>query len=209
MGFYENRILPSVIDCACSMAPIMEMRNKVVPLAKGTVLEVGMGSAINLSLYRGEQVDRIFGLEPSPGMRVKAQKNLARSAIQVDWLDLPGEQIPLEDNSVDTVLLTYTLCTIPDWLMALKQMRRVLKAEGKLLFCEHGRSPEVAVARWQDRLTPLWKKLAGGCHINRPIDAYIKEAGFQIEHMETLYMEKAPRIAGYMYYGTANPGKEN
>lgn len=179
------------------------MRERVVPLAKGIVLEVGMGSAINLPLYRQEQVDFIWGLEPSVGMRKKAQANLQQSSIDVRWLDLPGEDIPLVDNSVDTVLLTFTLCTIPDWHTALQQMRRVLKPSGQLLFCEHGLSEDAAVQRWQHRLTPLWRPLAGGCHLNRPIADYLTQAGFSIQSLQCDYVEKTPRFVGYVYSGTA------
>ncbi len=203
MSFYENKILPHIIDCSCSMKPIMALRQKVVPLARGVVLEVGMGSGLNLPLYDNEKIDFVWGLEPSMGMRHKAEKNLRKSSVEVKWLDLPGEQIPLDDNSVDTVLLTYTLCTIPDWQAALQQMRRVLKPDGLLLFCEHGRSPESKVSRWQDRLTPMWKKFAGGCHLNRPISDYIESCDFKITQQENLYMEGAPRFVGYMYCGQA------
>ncbi len=203
MGFYDRRILPHMIDCLCSMAPIMELRSKVVPRTNGVVLEVGMGSGINLSLYDPAQVEYIWGLEPSEGMRVKAQPNLQRSELDVRWLDLPGEEIPLDDNSIDTVLLTYTLCTIPDWQAALTQMKRVLKPSGQLLFCEHGRSPDDGVARWQDRLTPLWKVWAGGCYLNRPVASFLEQGGFCIEELDSFYMEQTPKVAGYMSYGRA------
>ncbi|MCB1615938.1 MAG: class I SAM-dependent methyltransferase, partial [Pseudomonadales bacterium] len=156
MSFYENTVLPFVIDLACSTDPIMALRSEVVPKASGKVLEVGMGSGINLALYDTKRVEMVWGLEPSRGMRKKAAKNLAVSPVKVEWLDLPGEKIPLENESVDTVLLTYTLCTIPDWKLALQQMHRVLKPGGKLLFCEHGRSPDADVLKWQDKLTPMW-----------------------------------------------------
>ena len=149
MGFYDNKILPVIIDKACSMASIMDLRKKVVPLARGVVLEVGMGSGINLALYEPDNIDFVWGLEPSEGMRKKAQRNLEKSSIEVKWLDLRGEDIPLDSNSVDTVLLTYTLCTIPDWQRALEQMHRVLKPNGKLLFCEHGLAETSAVQNWQ------------------------------------------------------------
>jgi ubiquinone/menaquinone biosynthesis C-methylase UbiE len=203
MSFYENRILPGLLDKVCSMGQIMDMREKVVPLAKGVVLEVGMGSGLNLPLYNPEQIDFVWGLEPSEGMRRRAQPALATSPVEVRWLGLKGEDIPLEDNSVDTVLLTYTLCTIPDWQTALAQMKRVLKPDGQLLFCEHGRSPHENVEKWQDRITPVWKKFAGGCHLNRPIAELIASAGFQIESLDNLYMNKTPKIAGYMFYGRA------
>lgn len=203
MGFYDNKILPVIIDKACSMATIMKFREKVVPLAKGVVLEVGMGSGINLALYNPDNIDFVWGLEPSIGMRKKAQRNLDKSPVDVKWLDLPGEEIPLEDNSVDTVLLTYTLCTIPDWRRALEQMHRVLKPTGKLLFCEHGLAESHAVQNWQNKITPAWKKLAGGCHLNRPIAESIASCGFTISKLETGYADSVPKIAGYMYYGEA------
>ncbi len=204
MSFYENRILPHLIDWACSMDPIMALRQRIVPRADGVVLEVGMGSGLNLALYDSDRVDYVWGLEPSEGMRRKAAGNLAQSPVKVKWLDLPGEAIPLEDESVDTVLLTYTLCTIPDWQAALRQMHRVLRPHGKLLFCEHGRSPAQRISHWQDKLTPYWKRIAGGCHLNRPIQDYIASSGFCVEELENLYIEKAPHIAGYMYLGVAS-----
>jgi ubiquinone/menaquinone biosynthesis C-methylase UbiE len=203
MSFYEDRILPHVIDRACSMGQIMKLRSQIVPHAKGRVLEVGMGSAINMEFYNADQVEMVYGLEPSAGMRRKAQSNLARSRINVEWLDLPGECIPLEDQSVDTVLLTFTLCTIPDWHLALEQMSRVLKPGGELLFLEHGESPDDSIRKWQNRVTPGWKKLAGGCHLNRNIADLIRHAGFDIIELENLYVPKAPKIAGYIYKGRA------
>lgn len=203
MSFYEDRILPHIIDCACSMGQVMKLRSEVVPRARGRVLEVGMGSAINLQFYRADQVEMVYGLEPSEGMRRKARPNLEKSPVRVEWLDLPGEKIPLEKDSVDTVLLTFTLCTIPDWHAALEQMWRVLKPGGELLFLEHGESPDERTRKWQHRITPGWKKLAGGCHLNRHIADLIRQGGFQIEELENLYIPRAPRIAGYIYKGRA------
>lgn len=203
MNFYDEKILPILLDLTCSMEPAMELRRRIVPLATGKVLEVGMGSGLNLSLYNADQVDYVWGLEPSHGMRDKAQKHLKESPVEVKWLDLPGEKIPLDDESVDTVLLTFTLCTIPDWEAALKQMHRVMKPGAKLLFCEHGLSPDGKVQKWQDRITPMWKKIAGGCHLNRPIRELIEQCGFTIDYCENLYM-KGPRFIGYMYIGQAS-----
>jgi ubiquinone/menaquinone biosynthesis C-methylase UbiE len=203
MGFYDNKILPFIIDKACSMPAIMGLREKVVPLATGIVLEVGMGSGINLPLYNPDNIDFIWGLEPSAGMRKKARNNISKAKVKVKWLNLPGEEIPLDNDSVDTVLLTYTLCTIPDWRQALQQMRRVLKPGGKLLFCEHGLAPDAKIQTWQNRVTPVWKKFAGGCHLNRPITELITSCGFQIETLEQCYLKDTPRIAAYMYYGQA------
>ena len=161
MGIYDRYILPHAINCACGIGPIKKQRQKVVPLCTGRVLEIGMGSGLNLPYYDHSKVDFIWGLEPSEGMRVSAQKNLATSELEVKWLDLPGEKIPLEDNSVDTVLLTYTLCTIPDAQAALQQIRRVLKPSGSLVFCEHGIAPDIKVQKWQNRLNRVWGILAG------------------------------------------------
>jgi ubiquinone/menaquinone biosynthesis C-methylase UbiE len=206
MSFYEDRILPHIIDKACSVGQVMKLRSQVVPMARGTVLEIGMGSGINLQFYNPDKVDLVYGLEPSEGMRRKARNNLQASPVAVEWLGLPGEQIPLDDNSVDTVVLTFTLCTIPDYKSALAQMKRVLKPGGELLFLEHGESPDSDVRKWQHRITPGWKKLAGGCHLNRPITELIAEAEFDVEELNNFYMPKAPRFAAYIYKGRAkNP----
>ncbi len=205
MSLYENHVLPHLIDCACGSPLIMKERSRIVPRASGTVLEVGMGSGTNLQFYDAQHVDLVYGLEPSEGMRRKATRNLAAASVPVEWLDLPGETIPLDENSVDTVLLTFTLCTIPDWRAALTEMRRVLRPDGTMLFCEHGRAPELRVQRWQDRLTPAWKKIAGGCHLNRPMDELLTEGGFRITEMDTHYLDNTPRFVGYIYSGEAVP----
>ena len=207
MSFYEERILPHIIDRACSLGQVMKLRSQLVPLAKGRVLEVGMGSGINLEFYNPEIVEMVYGLEPSEGMRRKAQPNLKRSPVHVEWLGLPGEEIPLEDNSVDTVLLTFTLCTIRDWNTALLQMKRVLKPGGELLFLEHGESPHENTRKWQHRVNSGWKKLAGGCNLNRHIADLIRQAGFELDELENLYIPKAPKIAGYIYKGIARKPK--
>ncbi len=206
MGFYENRILPIMIDKACAGPPVLKQREKVVPNAQGRVLEVGMGSGINLPFYDPSRIEFVWGLEPSEGMRRRAQKRLEAAPFEVKLLDLPGEAIPLDDDSVDTVLLTYTLCTIADFRQALAQMRRVLKPGGKLLFCEHGEAPDESVQKWQRRINPLWKRIAGGCNLNRPIPRCLEEAGFKVENLETLYLPNTPRIAAFNYWGQAVHG---
>lgn len=203
MGFYNERILPYLIDKSCSLGELMKLRAQLIPEAAGVVLEVGMGSGINLSLYDPEKVSLVYGLEPSEGMRRKADAKLRKSPVPVEWLDLPGEKIPLGDRTVDTIVLTFTLCTIPDAKAALEQMLRVLKPGGTLLFLEHGQSPDNGVCKWQNRITPAWKTFAGGCHLNRPIAALIEGAGFEIRSLENLYVPKAPKIAGYIYKGRA------
>ena len=203
MGFYENRVLPHVIELACGTKPISKQREKIVPRAEGRVLEVGMGSGHNIPFYDPDRVEMVWGLEPSEGMRRKAQVRLAQAPFEVEWLDLPGEEIPLDDDSADTVLLTFTLCTIPDYRVALAQMRRVLKPGGRLLFSEHGAAPDSGVRKWQDRVNPIWKKVAGGCNINRQVPEAIKEAGFAIQELDTMYLPGTPSIAAFQYWGYA------
>jgi len=205
MGFYDTKILPFLIDKACGIGPIQDQRKLVVPQARGEVLEIGIGSGLNLPFYDTTKVSKVWGLEPSAEMRAKAAKVAAKAAVPVSFLDLPGEEIPLDDQSVDTVLVTYTLCTIPEVAAALRQMRRVLKPDGRLIFCEHGQAPDASVRRWQDRLDPIWGRFSGGCHLNRPIDALVKQAGFEIETLDTGYIA-SPKFAGFNYWGTAKIG---
>ncbi|MBW2232136.1 MAG: class I SAM-dependent methyltransferase [Deltaproteobacteria bacterium] len=203
MGFYENRILPHIINVGCGAEPIAKQRQKVIPHATGRVLEVGMGSGLNIPFYDSSRIDFVWGLEPSEGMRRKAKRSVDTAPFEIKWLGLPGEEIPLDDDSADTVVLTYTLCTIPDFRAALVGMRRVLKPGGKLLFSEHGAAPDEAVRKWQDRINPIWKKVAGGCNINRDIPKAIEEAGFKIHQLDTMYLPKTPRIAAFQYWGYA------
>jgi ubiquinone/menaquinone biosynthesis C-methylase UbiE len=204
MSFYDRYCLPHLINFACNLPMVRVQRQRVVPLASGRVLEVGMGSGLNLPFYDANKVDHVFALEPSEGMRRKAASAVDRAPFSVEWLDLPGEQIPLEDDSVDTVVLTYTLCTIPDWRRAMHQMRRVLKPGGKLVFSEHGQAPEAAVRRWQNRLNPVWSCFAGGCQLNRPIDRCITSSGFSIDKLDTGYL-RGPRPVSFNYWGVASP----
>ncbi len=203
MGLYERYILPHIIDYGCGSKSIQMQSGKIVPLAEGRVLEIGIGSGLNIPFYNVKKVDFVWGLEPSVGMRKKARKNLKLSAVEVKWLAPAGKEIPLENNSIDTALLTYTLCTISDWHAALRQIHRVLKPSGKLLFCEHGAAPDKSVFKWQNRISPVWKAIGGGCHLNRPIPKYISNGGFSIKTMETLYLPNTPRIAGFNYVGVA------
>ena len=205
MSFYERHILPWMIHHACGARPLMRQRARVVPLASGRVLEIGAGSGHNLPLYDPARVECVWALEPSEGMRARAAANLRKSRVGVQWLDLPGERVPLEDCSVDTVLMTYTLCTIPDWRAALGQMRRVLKPEGRLIFLEHGAAPEPGVRRWQDRLNGGWQRIGGGCNLNREIPALIESAGFRITRGESAYLPGTPRTMGFNYWGEATP----
>ena len=203
MGFYEYYCLPHMLNILCGLKVIQEQRKKVVPQAEGIVLEVGMGSGLNIPFYNKEKIDFVWGLEPSEGMRKIAKFNIKKAPFEIRWLDLPSEEIPLGDNSVDTVVLTYTLCTISDWQQALQQMRRVLKPEGKLLFCEHGQAPDMQVQKWQNKINPVWKKIAGGCNLNRPIRDCLQQGGFDIRQIDTKYLP-GPKFAGFNYWGIAN-----
>jgi ubiquinone/menaquinone biosynthesis C-methylase UbiE len=203
MGFYERRILPWLLDAAMSAKPITYQRKKVVPLAQGRVLEIGMGAGQNLAFYDPAKVQHVWGLEPSAEMRERAMRRAKGINFSLEFLDLKAEEIPLADKSADTVLVTYTLCTIPEVVKALKGMRRVLKPGGRLIFCEHGKAPDANVRKWQDRITPVWKVIGGGCHVGRAIPELIREGGFEIEKMETMYLPGTPRFAGYNYWGSA------
>ncbi len=204
MSFYEDRVLPHLIDIACSTKPARKQREKIVHLAEGDILEIGFGSGLNLPYFDGDRVRKIFGLEPSAGMRRKAQPNVEASGLDVEFIDLPGEEIPLESNSVDTVLVTFTLCSIDDAAAALEGMRRVLKPGGKLLYCEHGAAPDGGVRRWQDRLNPAWKRVSGGCNMNRDIPLLIESTGFRLTSDERMYIP-GPKILSYNYWGVARP----
>ncbi|MFK8047558.1 MAG: class I SAM-dependent methyltransferase [Halioglobus sp.] len=203
MGFYEKYVVPRFINCACGTKPIMRQREKVVPQARGTVLEIGIGTGLNLPFYNASQVDRVIGLDPSEKSWELAGERASSVAFDVEFVGLPGEQIPLEDDSVDTVMVTYSLCTIPDPVTALQGMARVLRPAGQLIFCEHGRAPDAGVVKWQDRINPLWMKIAGGCHLNRDIPSILSDGGFSVDKLEEMYLPSTPRIASYNYWGTA------
>ena len=205
MGFYEKKILPHIVNCGCGTKPVRYQRRKVVPLCQGDVLEIGIGTGLNLPHYDPTKVTRVTGIDPSESSWVLAQERARDLGFPVRFLAMPGENIPLEDASMDTVLVTYSLCTIPDPVSALSGMRRVLKPDGKLIFCEHGAAPDAAIRKWQDRINPVWKRLLGGCHINRDIPGMIRAAGFQIADLQTMYLPSTPKIAGFNYWGVANP----
>lgn len=202
MGWYDNKLLPRLVSLACGTKPVRKQREKIVPLAEGNVLEIGFGAGANLPYYDRRKVRRIWGLEPSEGMRNLARKGLAQTELDIELIDLPGEQIPLDADSVDTVLVTYTLCTIPDVREALSGMRRVLRPGGRLLFCEHGKAPDRSVARWQHRVNPFWSRVAGGCNINRDVPGIIGGSGFDIVEDNRMYIP-GPRIMSYNYWGVA------
>lgn len=202
MGLYGRYVLPWIVHSACRAKPNMRQREKVVPLARGRVLEVGIGSGLNLPYYDPGVVTKVWGLDPSPAMTRMARRASRAAPFDVEFIELPGEEIPLEDDSVDTVLVTYTLCSIADTRAALRQMARVLKPGGQLVFCEHGAAPDASVRRWQDRIDPVWRRLGGGCHLNRAIPDLIEQGGFRITAMETTYLP-GWRPASFTYWGAA------
>jgi ubiquinone/menaquinone biosynthesis C-methylase UbiE len=207
MSFYNKYILPSFLNCACGAKPILYQRGKVVPLAEGLVLEVGIGSGLNIPFYDADTVDKVIGLDPSPELNEMAQKvvnkTAAENGLDVEIILGSAEAMPFPDDHFDTVVITYTLCTIPNAKAANLEIRRVLKPDGKLVFCEHGLAPDVGVAKWQGRIDPLWGKIAGGCHLNRDIPALINSAGFTIQTLEQMYLPSTPKFAGYNYWGVA------
>jgi len=203
-SFYERHVLPPVLDFVMRQEPIMRQRAKVVPEATGRVLEIGIGSGLNLALYDRDRVEAIIGLDPSSELREMARTRAREAGLDVEWIPLGGESIPLGDASVDTVVSTYTMCTIPGIERALAEMRRVLRPGGRLLFSEHGRAPDEGVRRWQDRLNPLWRRIGGGCNLNRPIDLLIRDAGFDLSRLDTMYVP-GPRPMTWTYWGSATP----
>ncbi len=202
MSFYEERILPALINLACSGKPARKQREKIVPRAYGDVLEIGFGSGLNLPHYDRNKVRRVFGLEPSDGMRRSAAQNIESSDLDVELIDLPGEEIPLDNNSVDSVLVTYTLCTIPDAIAALQGMRRVLKPGGHLFFCEHGKAPDANVYKWQQRCNGIWSRFSGGCNMNRDIPELLQQGGFTIEDDNRMYIPGIKALC-YNFWGAA------
>ena len=205
MGFYRDRILPHLIGCACQVDPIMQQRARIIPRARGIVLDVGFGNGPNLAFYDRARVDHLLALEPSAGMRRKVGARLAASDLPHGLLDAPAEAIPLPDDSIDTVVLTYTLCSIPDYAAALAEMRRVLRPDGQLLFCEHGLAPDPGLARWQKRIEPVWKRVSGGCHLTRPADRLIDAAGFELSEISRDYIPASLKIVAFDYLGVARP----
>jgi ubiquinone/menaquinone biosynthesis C-methylase UbiE len=203
MGIYEERILPHVVHVSMQQEMFLPYRGRVASGARGRVLEIGVGSGLNLSLY-GAAVDRVIGLDRSPKLIEMATRRPLGGGVRADFIHATGESIPLETASIDTVVTTWTLCSISDVEGALREMHRVLKPFGELRFVEHGRAPDGGVERWQNWLTPMWKRLAGGCHLNRPVRELVEAAGFRIDRVETGYM-KGPKPLTFMYEGSARP----
>ncbi len=203
MSFYKERIYPHLVSALGNPKPIAEIRKRIVPLAQGDVLEIGVGPGVNFPHYDSARVKKVYALEPNLGMWRRADKQRRNTNLEVEFLDLPGERIPLADMSVDTVVSTFTLCTIPGVVEAIQGLRRVLKPGGKFIFFEHGLSPDTAVQSWQRRTEPLFQWAFEGCHVTRNIPALIIEAGLKIEQMDTGYLAPFPKCGSYCFWGVA------
>ena len=199
MGFYGRHVLPRLIDVAMRSRDAMAERGKLVPRATGAVLEVGVGSGLNLALY-GSGVERVYGLDPSPELARMARRRLRQIRFPVGLITGSAEAVPFPNGSLDTVVSTWTLCSIAHPARALAEIRRVLRPGGCFIFIEHGCSPDAGVRAWQHRLTPIWRRLAGGCHLDRPIDALVSGNGFRITEIERGY-SRGPRPFTYLYKG--------
>jgi ubiquinone/menaquinone biosynthesis C-methylase UbiE len=203
MGFYSDIILPKLCDLAMRNKQLVPYRERVIGAAEGRVLEIGVGSGMNLPFYR-PPVREVLALEPAPRLMTMARSASGASSMPVTFLEASAEAIPLDKHSVDAIVTTWTLCSIPQAATALAEMRRVMRPAGKLLFVEHGLAPDEGVRRWQEWLTPAWRRISGGCHLNRPIRSMIEAAGFRIDRIETGYMP-GPKPMTFMYEGSARP----
>jgi ubiquinone/menaquinone biosynthesis C-methylase UbiE len=202
-SFYDRHIMPRLIGCACSTKPIMKQRAKVVPLATGKVLELGIGGGLNLGFYNPSAVESVSGVDPSPELRRRAEAAERPAGLNVEVREGTAESLPFDNASFDCVVCTYTLCSVQDPVRSLQEARRVLKPGGRLLFCEHGLAPDLPVAKWQRRIEPVWKRMAGGCHLTRPVALNLERAGFRLDRLDQMYLPGTPRFAGWNEWGQA------
>ena len=202
-SLYDRFILPKLLACGCSSSPIMKQRAKVVPKAVGRVLELGIGLGLNLAFYDPNRVTRVTGVDPAPELRARALAAARDPRLSVAIEDGTAEALPFEDATFDTVVCTFTLCSVHTPQAALAEARRVLRPTGTLLFCEHGLAPDADIAKWQRRLEPLWKRIAGGCHLTRPISTAIAAAGFDLQQVDSMYVPNTPKITAWNEWGSA------
>lgn len=204
-SLYDRFILPHLLKCACSSPPMMKQRAKVVPQASGRVLELGIGMGLNLAFYDAAKVESVTGVDPAPELRAVAEAAPRDPGLTVKVEDGSAEALPFADGSFDCVVCTFTLCSVHTPAAALAEARRVLRPAGRFLYCEHGLAPDPDVARWQRRVEPVWKRIAGGCHLTRPVTSAIEAAGFKVTRRESMYVPGTPRIAGWNEWGEALP----
>jgi SAM-dependent methyltransferase len=204
-SLYDRFVLPKFLKCACSSSPVMKQRAKVVPRAAGRVLELGIGMGLNLALYDADKVTSVTGVDPARELRAIAEAAPRDPRLSVKVEDGTAEALPFEDASFDCVVCTFTLCSVQTPARALAEARRVLKPGGRFLYCEHGLAPEADVAKWQRRIEPVWKAIAGGCHLTRPITTAIEAAGFKVGRRDSMYIPGTPRFAGWSEWGEAAP----
>ncbi|MEL7112425.1 MAG: class I SAM-dependent methyltransferase [Pseudomonadota bacterium] len=204
-GLWDRYVLPPLISCGCATKPILKQREKVVPLAEGVVLELGCGCGTNFSYYDPSRVSHLHAIEPHAPMVKRAKETWAQGdfGFSSDIHTCGAETVPLESKSVDTVVVTFVLCTIPDWQASLQEARRVLKPGGKILYSEHGLAPDPGIAKWQYRIEPVWKRLVGGCHLTRDTKQMLETEGFEVERHDTMYLPNTPKIAGFASWGQA------
>jgi len=205
MGLWERYVVPPLIGCACKSKPIMKQREKVVPRAEGVVMELGCGTGNNFALYDFDKVSHVHTVEPAPGMVKRAEKRAAELGLEDKFsiTQAGAEAMPVDDNSIDTAVITFVLCTIPDWEAALTETRRVLKPGGKVVFTEHGLAPDENTVKWQRRIEPIWKRIGGGCHLTRDIPKLMERGGFKIDGLETMYLPNSPKFASFVSWGSA------
>ena len=204
MGLYHDYVVPRLVTCACGTKPVIRQRQKVVPRAHGRVLEFGIGAGHNLPHYQADRVEKVVGIDPCSKSWDLAAERADQANVNVEFIQGSAEDIPLESGSVDSVLITFTLCTVPNPDAALAEARRMLKPDGTLFFCEHGIAPDESVAKWQRRVNPVWKRLFGGCHITRDTRQLLQDAGFGIDAIEQMYLPGTPAIAGFNTWGEAS-----
>lgn len=201
--FYDAHVMPRMITLACGQKAIENRRREVVPLADGHVFELGCGGGMNQALYDDERVTSFAGIDPHAKLLDSARERAIARGWEHDIRQGVGEAIPFPDSTFDTAVCTYTLCSVDDPGKVMAELRRILKPQGKLIFLEHGKAPDANIARWQKRIEPLWKPLAGGCHLTRPVGASLRGAGFEVEPVGQAYLKKAPKVMGWMEWGIA------
>ncbi len=204
-GLWRQYVVPRLVHGACSLRVITEQRRRIVPEAEGVVLEVGIGSGLNLPHYDAAKVRRVIGIDPDPRLLAMSETRRRAAPFEVQVIEAGAEAMPLEDDLADTALVTYTMCSIAEVARALEEVRRVLKPSGRLLFCEHGRSDRPSTAKWQDRLNPLWRAVAGGCNLNRDVTRLVEDAGFEIAFLDNYTLPGTPGLLGFQYLGSARP----